>query len=79
LLPTSEEKFLWWFGFFYFFFFKIKKEEAHNMFLMLDLTFKSLCLISFFVGQEEGVNIMDEYDRKPLYRMLLKCYHHCIH
>jgi hypothetical protein len=44
--------------------------------LMLDLRFKSLRLISSFVGQEEGVNIVDEYDKRTLYPMFLKCYHH---
>jgi hypothetical protein len=44
--------------------------------LMLDPIFKSLCLISFFVVREEGVNIVDEYDRKTLYPMFLKGYHH---
>jgi hypothetical protein len=46
------------------------------MFLMLDLRFKNLHLVSSFVGQEEGVSIVDEYDNKTLYPMLLKCYHH---
>jgi hypothetical protein len=55
---------------------KIENRKAHNMFLMLDPGFKSLCLVSSFVGQKEGVNIVDEYDRKTLYPMLLKCYHH---
>jgi hypothetical protein len=43
---------------------------------MLDLRFKSLHLVSSFVNQEEGVNIATEYDRKTLYPMLLKFYHH---
>jgi hypothetical protein len=43
---------------------------------MLSPRFKNLCLISSFVGREEGVNIMDEYDRRTLYPMFLKCYHH---
>jgi hypothetical protein len=43
---------------------------------MLDLRFKSLHLVSSFVNQEEGVNIVDEYDRETLYLMLLKFYHH---
>jgi hypothetical protein len=46
------------------------------MFLMLDPRFKSFHLVFSFVGQEEGVSIVDEYDRKTLYPMLLKCYHH---
>jgi hypothetical protein len=32
-------------------------------------------IISFFVSREEGVSIVDEYDKKTLYLMLLKCYH----
>ncbi len=43
---------------------------------MLDLRFKNLCLLSSFVGWKEGVSIVDEYDRRTLYPMLLKCYHH---
>ncbi len=46
------------------------------LFLMLDRKFKSLHLISFFVGQEEVVSIVDEYHRRTLYAMLLKCYSH---
>jgi len=44
--------------------------------LMLNLRFKSFCPISSFVGQKEGVSIVDEYDRIILYPMFLKCYHH---
>jgi len=61
---------------FFLFFLKIENKKAHNVFLMLDLGFKSLCLISSFVGRKEGINIVDEYDRRTLYPMLLKCYHH---
>ncbi len=43
---------------------------------MLDPRFKSLCLISSFIGYEKGVNIVKEYDRRALYLMLLKCYHY---
>jgi hypothetical protein len=38
---------------------------------MLNPRFKSLCLVSSFVGQKKGVCIVDEYDRR-----VLKCYHH---
>jgi hypothetical protein len=55
----------------------LEKKKAHNMLsLMLDLKFKSLRLISSFVGQEEGVNIVHEYDKRTLYPMFLKCYYH---
>jgi hypothetical protein len=54
-----------------------EKEKVHNMFsLMLDPRFKSFCPISSFVGRKEGVSIVDEYDRRTLYPMPLKCYHH---
>ncbi len=43
--------------------------------LMLDLRFKSLCLIFYFIGYKKGVNIVEEYDIQSLYRMFLKCYH----
>jgi hypothetical protein len=43
--------------------------------LMLDPRFKSLCLVSSFVGREQGTFIIEEYDWKSLQRMLLKCYH----
>jgi hypothetical protein len=44
--------------------------------LILDPRFKSFRLVISFVSQEEGVNIVNEYDKKTLYPMLLKCYHH---
>jgi hypothetical protein len=46
------------------------------LFLMLEPRFKSLCLVSSFIGNEEGVNIVEEYNRLSLYPMLLKCYHY---
>ncbi len=52
------------------------RKKVHNMFLMLDLIFKSFHLISFFVDQEEGINIVNKYDRRTLYFMFLKCYYH---
>ncbi len=56
---------------------KIEKKKAHNMFsLMLDLRFKSFCLVSSFIGREQGVSIVEEYDSKSLCLMLLKCHHH---
>jgi hypothetical protein len=55
----------------------IEKRKTHNMLsLMLDLICKSLCLVSSFVGRAKGVSIVNEYDRKALHFMLLKCYHH---
>jgi hypothetical protein len=44
--------------------------------LMLDLKFKNLCLMFSFIALEQGNVIVEEYDRKTLYPMLLNCYHH---
>ncbi len=56
---------------------KYEESKVHNMLsLMLDLRFKSFRLVSSFIGREESVSIVDEYDRRTLYPMLLKCYHH---
>jgi hypothetical protein len=44
--------------------------------LMLDLRFKSLRIISSFVGQEQGVSLVEEYDKKFLYPMLVKSLEH---
>jgi hypothetical protein len=43
---------------------------------MLDLRFKSLCIVSSFVGREQGVAFVEEYDRKSLYLVLIECYKH---
>jgi hypothetical protein len=56
--------------------FNKEKNTRDLLSLMLDPRFKNLHLVSSFVGRKEGVNIVDEYDRKTLYPMLLKCYHH---
>ncbi len=54
-----------------------EERRVHNMlYLMLDSRFKSFCLVSSFVGHEQGISIVKEYDRKSLQSMLLKCYHH---
>jgi hypothetical protein len=43
---------------------------------MLDPRFKNLHIISSFVGKEQGVALVKEYDRKTLYHMLVKCHEH---
>jgi hypothetical protein len=64
----------------YFFFSILKKYEnkkAHNMiFLMLDHRFKSLCIVYSFIGKEQGVVFIKEYDRITLYLVLMKCHEH---
>jgi hypothetical protein len=44
--------------------------------LMLDFKFKNLRLIFFLIGSEHGVVIVEDYDRKCLFPMFLKFYHH---
>ncbi len=41
---------------------------------MVDFRFKSLKFVSFVIGQEHGVFIVEEYDKQSLFPMLLKCY-----
>jgi hypothetical protein len=56
---------------------KYENKKAHNMiFLMLNPRFKNLHILSSFVGREQGVVLFEEYDRKSLYRMLVKCHEH---
>jgi hypothetical protein len=43
---------------------------------MLDPRFKGVHLVSFHVGREQIMFIVEEYDVKTLYPMLLKCYHY---
>ncbi len=56
---------------------KYENMKAHNMIsLMLNPKFKSLCMISSFVGKEQGVALVEEYDKKILYFMFVKCHEH---
>jgi len=41
---------------------------------MLVTRINNLQIVSSFVGQEQGVNLVKEYDRTSLYPMLVKCY-----
>jgi hypothetical protein len=43
---------------------------------MLDLRFKTLLPVSSLLGCEQGKAIVDKYDKKSLFLMLLKCYYH---
>jgi len=45
-------------------------------FLMLNLRFKTLHLMSSLIGHEQGKVIVEEYDKKSLFPMFLKCYYH---
>ncbi len=42
--------------------------------VMLNPRFKNLCIISSFVKKEQDVALVEEYDRKSLYPMLVKCH-----
>ncbi len=54
-----------------------KEKKSHNMLaLMLDLRFKSLRLVSSYVGKEQGMSIIEEYDMRALYPMLFKLHNH---
>jgi hypothetical protein len=55
---------------------KYEEKKAHNMVpLMLDPRFKSLHIITSFVGRDQEV-VVEEYDKKSLYLMLVKCHEH---
>ncbi len=45
---------------------------------MLYLRFKNLCLLSSYFNHESVV-IVEEYDKKSLYLMLIKCHDHLHH
>jgi len=56
---------------------KFKNMKAYNMiFLMLNPRFNNLHIISSFVGREQGDAFVEEYDKKSLYSMLVKCHEH---
>ncbi len=53
------------------------KKKTHNTIsLMLHPRYRSLRIISSFVKREQGVVLVEEYDRKSLYPMLVKCHEH---
>ncbi len=54
-----------------------EKKKTHNLLsFMLDPKFKNLCLIFSYVNKEQIMHIMEQYDRKALYPMLVKLYIH---
>jgi len=53
------------------------KYKIHNMlFFMLDLKFNGFPLDFSFIGHEQVVVIVEEYDTRFLYFMSLKCHPH---
>ncbi len=56
---------------------KFDDRKTHNMLAqMLNTRFKNLCLMFFFIGRDQGVAIVEQYDTMSLYPMLMKCYYH---
>ncbi len=53
-----------------------EKKACDVLVLMLDSIFKSLRLMFSSIGHEHGVTITLKIDRKSLFFMLLKSYHH---
>jgi len=43
---------------------------------MFDLRFKTFHLVSSLISCEQGKVIVEKYDKKSLFPMLLKCYYH---
>jgi len=53
------------------------KRKTHNMIsLMQDLKYKTLLYSILICSKEEGIIFIEEYDRKSLYPMLVKCHEH---
>ncbi len=46
---------------------------------MLDLGFKFSCFLSSLIGHEQKKAIVEEYDKKSLFPILLKCHYHLHH
>jgi len=55
---------------------KYEGNKTRNMLsLKLDPRFNCLRLISSFIGREQVVSIVEDYDQRSLFPMLLRCYH----
>ncbi len=44
--------------------------------LILNPKFKSFHLVFSFIGCDQGITIVEQYDTMSLYPMLMKCYYH---
>ncbi len=63
------------FEFFPFLFKVYEEKQIYNMFfLILDSRFKILCLVSSLIKYEQRKVIVQNYDTKSLYPMLLNCH-----
>jgi hypothetical protein len=54
---------------------KYIKKTPNMISLMLDPNFKNIILVSFFIGKKQVISMMEDYDRKYLFPMSLKCHH----
>ncbi len=53
------------------------KKKVHKILsLMFDPRFKILCFVSSLIGREQDKAIVEEYDKKKLFSIFLKCYYH---
>jgi hypothetical protein len=54
-----------------------EEKKTHIMLsLMLDPRFNNLHFVSSYVGKEQRVSVVEEYDRRAWYPMLVKSYNH---
>jgi len=53
-----------------------RKHIIYMLALMLDPRFKSLHLVFSFIGRDQGIAIVEQYDTMSSYLMLMKCYYH---
>jgi hypothetical protein len=57
---------------------KFDERKTHNMLtlILLDPRFKSFHLVSSFIGCDQRLTIIEQYDTMSLYLMLMKCYYY---
>lgn len=58
---------------------KSEPKMSHNMCFMLDPQYKNLPFIFLFIGHDTIILIINEYDKKTLILMMVKCYEHLYH
>lgn len=59
---------------------KFESKISHNrLCFMLNPQYKNLSFIFLFIGHYTIILIINEYDKKPLILMMLKCYEHLYH
>jgi len=53
-----------------------KRKTPYMISLILNPRYKSFHIVFSFVGREQGVALVEEYDRKSSHPMLVKCHEH---